>query len=402
MASLFVSLHIFAQRAAAQSIEEYSSAMTRIGCGAEFSRAASLPVPTHGYSEQAERRIGPTAEMRTRATGVVAADLRSSEYVRQRLLLAPVNSVDRMTRLEAISAFASYLYTRDAEGSGDAAAFEKGVAGFMLCLLEKRKGLKPEPPTLQGKLEKLNDPECGAIVGRLLGHFKPPPHPSHDVIMKSILEQQNGGSKERKPLEYARPTDRFEITSFAAPNSFAEAMQASLRFSQGIAELNARKAEDLGLVPSKEKLDSWNNAHWQMQTAYEWSSYWVCRRASREKLFEWMKQGDNNHIYYPVVGPTLGSPKSGPGEWRLIKARLQSVDGDIKFAWQVVHTCQWRKRMSQKDDSSLPACNARHMGADIQEPSPELRAVLNTIGVAVNSKSAVLVGNGSNPAWNPW
>lgn len=265
----------------AQTIEEYSAVMTRIGCGAEFSKAMALPVPIRGYSDQAEQRIGVTSEMRTTANGVVVVDLRNEDTIRRRLLLNPINAVDRMSPVQAKDALADYLFTSNSSNAGDAANFERGVAAVMLCVLEKRKGLKPEPASVEGKLDKLNDPECGGHIAQLLSIYAPPPYPTHDLIMKNILEGQSGSNSSMNWTDQARSTG-FDITTVVAPKTFRDAFAYVIRNQEYFGEFLADMKRTQRLVPTKEEKDRASALEGNYHALLRLSIYWTCRRASQE------------------------------------------------------------------------------------------------------------------------
>jgi hypothetical protein len=380
---------VYTHQVSAQTVEEYSAVMTRIGCGAEFSKAMALPVPMRGYSDQAEQRIGVTSEMRTTARGVVVVDLRNEDTIRRRLLLNPINSVDRMTQAQAKDALADYLFASNSNNAGDAANFERGVAAVMLCVLEKRKGLKPEPATVEGKLEKLNDPECGGHIAQLLSMYKPPPYPTHDLIVKNIIEGQSGSNSSMN-LPNLRSTG-FDITTVVAPNTFRGAFSMLVRSEEYLSQFLADMKQTQRLVPSKEEKDRASVLEHNHRAYQTLSLYWTCRRASQEGVFSWLDQSPERFIFWTTMGPSTDSLELDQQTLRLFRVRIWSKEGTLHWNSELLHTCfnlpldLKKSEQRYQQESGLPLCNRLNSS----ELSPEMSNYRNTIVRADRANLAI-------------
>jgi hypothetical protein len=398
---MFLFMTGFAQ---SQTIDDYASFMNGIGCGTTFLKVIKLPVPLIGYSPEAERRIGPTSEMRTTAYGVVSINTLSSEKVRQRLLLNPINLIDKMDVKSATTEFAYYLSERALIGNTDAVIFERATAETLLCLLEKRKGLKPEVYSNKGVPSNVGEKGCSAPLESLLEMLLPPPSVYRDLMIKQIRNGLDKSSQNKRYWEYSDSNfsiSSFNITDVPAPKTFSDSVKMWTAALEGMGQLSSQKLQNLPLVPSKKDLEMYESWGERGMAAIKLAGYWVCQRAHESAMDKWFSDNQDKSIYWSSMGPTLSGPTLGKNDWQLHNGRLEKSNvwgkPTLLLTSTIVHTCfnvpenSSNSELYYSKTEKYPLCNTLNHTT----LSRELFVIRNHIEELNSSKNTSYIGTGN-------
>jgi len=382
-----------------QSLDDYRSAMQSLGCGAAFSQVVDKPVPLRGFTEESERRLDErSGQFKMTATGVIAVSERTRDIVLQVLLLNPINAIDKMNPDVLRNEFALYLGHQQMPGGTPQADFEKNVAATLLCVMEKRKGIKPEAQTNNLAVAALGGDKCGGDLDALFEFY--PKGPQRDLLMKQIRTGQTPTGNGRAPTGRGKRSSSYDATNYTngydpvttpAPSDFADAV-AMWATANSIKANILELKKQLPLVPSPAQLSSWKASETKIAVTMALATYWVCQRASQENhLLETLLSNPTSSFYW-TAWPALDLDDSKVEDQilRLYQTRFENRNGLIVPVAKSIFSCTLlaTNGRAPAGERKYPLCEDYPGGKKL----PELETLIGKFNAAFKSHNVLFVG----------
>lgn len=385
-------LFSFALYSKAQSVSDYADVMKEIGCGNEFSKTISLPVPLSGYGKEAERRI--SQEHIFNILG--QSPPRTTESIRKALLYKPINLVDKMSQEMANSEFSYYLGEKNIAGDSSAVQFEKSVAVTLLCMFEKRRNLKAEDGDVSAKVSSLGDGSCNTYLQKIFSYY-PENSPMQDMLTKMIRNGQEPKSQTTSPSQVN--FGDYDPSRAAVPQNFKSAVSQWMRArSIKVRDLQEQQRQ-LPLVPAKEEVEKWKLLQRKHDVSITIANYWVCQRANSEGMLKWFNASPDNVIYLSQFDPWGDDLKVEQFVWRMYKARIEDTNKPSALSLDTLASCYSKKTANIAAQRSTGGqLNAK--GPDSKYPDCDrdqnISNLFNDIKNMENAKKTIFIGTSFN------